>query len=100
MAFLDRLLLFDRVALFGRRHDRGVDDLAAHRQEAFRPERLVKAPKQAINGVGLLQRFAERPDRVGVWNPPSANPSPRKRMKDSRSLIRNSVRSSDSACIA
>ena len=25
VAFLDRLLLFDRVALFGRRHNRGVD---------------------------------------------------------------------------
>ena len=55
--------------MFGRRHDRGVDDLTAHRQEAFRPERLVKAPEQAINSVGLLQRLAERPDRVGVWNP-------------------------------
>jgi len=98
-AFLDRGLLLDRIALLGRRHDRGVGDLTTHRQEAFRAQRRVEPPEQGIDGARLLQRLAEGPGRIGVGNTVSQS-RPRKRMNDSRSLIRNSVRSSDNACIA
>lgn len=50
-------------------------------------QRLVKPPEQTVDGVSLLQRFPERPDRPGSGTL-AANPRPRKRMNDNRSLIR------------
>jgi len=50
-----------------------------------------------LDRIALLRR---RDDRVLASGTLSASPSPGKRMIDSRSLIRNSVRSSDRACIA
>src|SRR3954447_14277149 len=42
----ERLLLLLCVALLRRRDDRGIDNLAAHRQETRSPQKLVEAPEQ------------------------------------------------------
>jgi hypothetical protein len=63
-AVLDRLLLAVRIALLGRCDNRRVDDLAAHREKAGLARRRVELLKQGVNRVRLLQRFAERPDRI------------------------------------
>ena len=51
--------------------DRGVDDLAAHRQKSGRRQRRIEAPEQNLDRrlAGQprpRQRFAEGPDRVGI----------------------------------
>jgi hypothetical protein len=45
---------------------RSIRLLAAHRQKAAAAQRLVEAGEQRLDGVGLFQRLAKRPDRVGV----------------------------------
>src|SRR3954447_10051031 len=87
------------VALLRRRDDRGIDNLAAHRQETRSPQKLVEAPEQDVDSTGSLQSLTECPDRIGIGNA-SATLMPRKRMNDSRSLIRYSQRSSERECIA
>ena len=58
-AFADRLLLILRVALLGRGHDGGVDDLAAHSQKAARAQRSVEAGEQRLHDVGLFPASPE-----------------------------------------
>ena len=65
------MLLAVGVALLWRGDDRGVDDLAAHRQKPSRREGPIKALKQDLDrrfprDPGARQRLAEDPDRVGV----------------------------------
>jgi hypothetical protein len=55
-----------RIALLGRGDDRGINDLPAHRQRAGISQRRVESLEQGVDGVRLLQRLAERPDRIGV----------------------------------
>jgi hypothetical protein len=47
---------------------RSIRLLPTHRQKAGRAKGLVETREQRLDGVGLLQRLAERPDRVGVRN--------------------------------
>jgi hypothetical protein len=78
----------------------GTDDLPAHRQVAAGPQRGSEACKQRIHRPRPLESLAKGPGRVGIGHRRSASPRPRKRMKDSRSLIRYSQRSSDNPCMA
>ncbi len=66
LARLDVGLLAIAVALLGRRHETGVDDLPAHRQIAGLGEVLVEAGEQFLHGAGLTKVLAEQPDRLGV----------------------------------
>src|SRR6476620_2097087 len=66
--FTERLLLLLCVALLRRRDDRGIDNLAAHRQEARSPQKLVEAPEQGVDSTGSLQSLPECPDRIGIGN--------------------------------
>ena len=66
--FTERLLLLLCVALLRRRDDRGIDNLAAHRQETRSPQKLVEAPEQDVDSTGSLQSFTECPDRIGIGN--------------------------------
>ena len=61
----DRLLFLERISLHRRRDDRRVDDLPAHRQKAGLAQPHVETREQGVDGAGLLQRLAERPDRNG-----------------------------------
>jgi hypothetical protein len=63
---LNGFLLFNFVALRGRGDNRGVDDLAAHRQKAGSTQNFVEPLEKAVDGPRLLQGLAERPDRIGV----------------------------------
>ncbi len=90
LARLDVGLLGIAIALLRRRHDRGVDDLPAHRQIASLGEVLVEAGEQVLHRAGLREKLAEQPDRLGIRNP-SPSPRPRKRMNESRSWIWNSA---------
>ena len=103
-ALLDLALLAVGVALLWRGDDRGVDDLAAHRQKPGRRQRRLKALKQNLDrrfGWILARVNASRKVQiVFASGTVSASPSPRKRMKDSRSRIRYSVRSSDRLWLA
>src|SRR4051812_43401482 len=95
----ERLLLLLCVALLRRRDDCGIDNLAAHRQETRSPQKLVEARNKTSTAPA---RFS--PSRnvqiVLASGTASATLMPRKRMNDSRSLIRYSQRSSDRECIA
>src|SRR3954463_5883544 len=51
---------------FGAATNRGIDNLAAHRQEARSPQSLVKTSEQ--DGTGWLQSLTEPPDRIGIGN--------------------------------
>ena len=89
---------------FGCGDDRRVDDLSAHRQEAGLPQRRVVGAKQHLDrrlSPDLARVSASRKVQiVFASGTGSDSPSPRKRMNESRSLIRNSVRSSDSEWLA
>lgn len=63
---LDGLLLGQRVALLGRRHNRGIDDLAGHGKKARGPQGGIETLEQAVDRRRLLQRLAKCPDRIGV----------------------------------
>jgi hypothetical protein len=70
-AFFDVTLLAIVIALLGRGDDRGIDDLAAHRQKAGHCQRRIKALEHNLDrplarDFGPHQRFAEGPDRIGV----------------------------------
>jgi hypothetical protein len=79
-AGLDLGLLGGRVALTRSRDQRGVDDLARHRDVAGRPERPIEAGKQDLDGRlslehRLRQALAKEPDRARVRDPvPEAEP--------------------------
>lgn len=69
--FFDVLLFGLGVALLGRRDNRGVDDLSAHREKAGLRQRRVKAREQNLDrrlAVDLRprQRLTKVPDRVRV----------------------------------
>lgn len=64
--FLDRDLLLLGVALLGRGHDGGVNDLPAHGQVAAIFERGIKAREEPVDCLGLHKPFAEQPDRGGI----------------------------------
>ena len=70
-AFLDVALLAVGVALLWRGDERGVDDLAAHRQKSGRREHRIEALEHNLDcrltgQPGPRQCLAEGPDRVGV----------------------------------
>ncbi len=65
-AFLDRLILLARVALFGRGDQAGVDNLAGHGDVAGSPKRAVETVEQRLDHAGPGQLFAKQPDRAGV----------------------------------
>src|SRR5512133_2291682 len=70
-ACLDVALFAVGIALLGCGDNRGVDDLAAHRQKPSRRERGIKALKQDLDRrfppkLGARQRLAKVPDRIGV----------------------------------
>ena len=85
------LLVQPRAA---RLDDRRIDDLPAHGEIARLVQMLVEAGEQLLDRPGLGQLLTEQPDRLGVRHL-LGSPSPRKRMKDSRSWIWNSAWSSD-----
>ena len=62
-ALLDRCFLRFGIALFGCRHDSGVDDLAAHGKIAPILERRIEAGEEFIYGLGIYQAFPEQPHR-------------------------------------
>src|SRR5260370_27993722 len=66
LAGLDRIVPLLRVALFGHRHNRGVNDLAAARNIALGLEMLAEALEQLVDQPGLRQRLAKQPDRAGI----------------------------------
>lgn len=68
MALLDHFLLLIRVALLGRGHERGIDDLPAHRDVACLTQRRVEPIEQRLDGASLGQLLAKQPDRAGVWH--------------------------------
>src|SRR3954463_1946837 len=51
--FADRDLLLLRIALLRRGDDRGIDNLAAHRQEARSPQSLIEPKEQSVDRAGL-----------------------------------------------
>ncbi|KRB31033.1 hypothetical protein ASD99_21785 [Mesorhizobium sp. Root695] len=74
------------VALLRRRHDRGIDDLAAHRQIARLAEVLVEPGKQALRRPSLRKVFPKH-QIVLASGTLSPSPCPRNRMKENRSWI-------------
>ncbi len=96
LALLDRRLLLIAVALLGSRHHGRIDDLAAHREVAPIGRRRIEASNELLARLGLHELLAEQPYRGSVSTRPSS-PSSRNRWKESRSLIWNSVASSESA---
>ena len=77
LAILDPRVLVTAVALLGDRDDRGVDDLAAHRQVAPLLQRAVEGIEQRLYHPRLRQVFAVEPHRLGVGNP-VLKPQPQK----------------------
>ncbi len=69
-AVLDRLLLVVRIALLGRGDNRGVDDLAGHREKAGLAQRCVKLLEQDVGRIRLLQRLAS------YWRREPRRPNP------------------------
>src|SRR3954462_4019382 len=69
IAVLDRLVLFAAVALHGRRHDGGVDDLAAHGQVAPALQMGIEGLEQRLDQPRLRELLAIQPDRLGVGDP-------------------------------
>jgi hypothetical protein len=63
LALLDRRLFGLGVPLLGCRHDRGIDDLPAHREIATLGERSIEAGEQPLDRLGLHQPLTEQPDR-------------------------------------
>jgi hypothetical protein len=68
LAVLDRFVLFARVMLFGRRHDRCIDDLSAHGEVALVLQISVEQIKQVFHCARLRQRLAIEPQGLGVGN--------------------------------
>jgi hypothetical protein len=66
LAFLDRILLGRGVALLGRGHQRGIDDLPAHGEIAALLELPVEVGEHHVERTRLGQLLAEQPDRVGI----------------------------------
>jgi len=66
LAFLHRHSLGLGVPLLGRRHQRGIDDLPAHRQIAAFLQLPVKISEQCVERAGIGQTLAKRSDRVGI----------------------------------
>ena len=66
LARLDRVLLRRGVALLGRGHQRGIDDLPAHGEIAALLELAVEVGEQHVERTRLGQLLAEQPDRVGI----------------------------------
>ena len=62
-----RLLFLLCVALLRRRDDRGIDNLAAHRQETRSPQKLVEAPGFTGNAPGGPSRW--NTERTTQWQP-------------------------------
>src|SRR4051794_26303076 len=69
IAVLDRLVLFAAVALHGRRHEGGVDDLAAHGQVAPALQMGIEGLEQRLDQPRLRELLAIQPDRLGVGDP-------------------------------
>src|ERR1700724_2183340 len=68
LASLHVVILVAAVALFGNRHDRGINHLAAPRNVALRLQMLAKALEQLLNQTGLRKRLSEQPQRRAVRN--------------------------------
>ena len=66
LAILDPRVVVPAIALFGHRHDRGVDDLAAHRQVALLLQIAVEVLEQCLDHARLRQLFPVEPHRLGV----------------------------------
>ena len=64
----DRPLLVFGVALLGSRYQRGVDDLAAHRDVARRAQRHIELREQRLDRLRLRQLLSEQPNRARVGN--------------------------------
>ena len=93
---LDRLLtLLLGVALLGRGDERGVDDLPAHGDVAGLAQRRVEPVEQRLDRLGPGQLLPRNSQIVRASGSRSDWLNPRNRMNDRRSLIRNSVRSSE-----
>ena len=69
IAVLDRLILRAAVALHGRGHDGGVDDLAAHGQVAPAFQIGVEGIKQRLDQPCLRELLAIEPNRCRVRDP-------------------------------
>src|SRR4029077_10316840 len=96
---LDRLLLVVRIALTRRRNQAGIDDLTRHSEVTSLPQHGIELLEQSLDRPGRGQLLAEQPDRAGSGTR-SCNPSPRNRINDRRSLMRNSARSSERLLVA
>src|SRR6202521_6131606 len=68
LAGLHVVILVAAIALFGNRHDRGINHLAAARNVALRLQMLAKALEQLLNQTGLRKRLSEQPQRRAVRN--------------------------------
>ena len=65
-ALLDCRFLGLGVALLGRRHDVGIDDLATHGEVAPLGEGGIEAGEQPVDRLGFDQPLAEEPQRRRV----------------------------------
>src|ERR1700726_975426 len=61
LAGLHVVILVTAIALFGNRHDGGINHLAAARNVALRLQMLAKALEQLLNQTGLRKRLSEQP---------------------------------------
>src|SRR6202790_4521582 len=68
LADLHVVILVAAIALFGNRHDGGINHLAAARTVALSLQMLAKALEQPLNETGLRKRLAEQPQRRTVRN--------------------------------
>ena len=93
-ASLDVRLLGIGVALLRCGDQARVDDLTGHGNVAGRAHGLIEVVKQRLDRPGRVSR-SRNSQIVLASGTRSPSDSPRKRMNESRSLIRNSVRSSD-----
>ena len=95
---LDGLLFLLGIALLGRCDKRSVDDLAAHGDVPGLAQRRVEPVEQRLDGLGPVS--FSRNSQIVRASGTHRTAQPRKRMKDRRSLIKNSVRSSERAFAA
>src|SRR3984893_12238210 len=68
LADLHVVILVAAIALFGNRHDRGVNHLAAARNVALRLQMLAKARNHRPNQPALRKRLSAQPQRRAVRN--------------------------------
>src|SRR5664280_2566209 len=68
LAGLHVIIFVATITLFGNRHDRGINHLAAASDVALRFQMLAKTLEQFLDQTGLRKRLPEQPKRRAVRN--------------------------------